>query len=129
MQKFASADLLLAQHKYDEAFAKYDSILKFLPYHGLADEVLLRKAKAYEELQEWDKAIEALTLITTKYSQDILVDNALMELGIIYEVHLKDTEKAKSIYLQLMKEHRGSLFVTEARKRYRLLDGTSKNAL
>ncbi|SFT66913.1 Tetratricopeptide repeat-containing protein [Lishizhenia tianjinensis] len=121
MRQFANADLLLEQHKYEEAFAKYDSILKFLPFHGLADEVLLRKAQAYEELQEWDKAIEALELITTKYASDILMDNALMELGIIYEVHKGDKTKAMEYYLRLMKEHRGSLFVTEARKRYRNL--------
>jgi tetratricopeptide (TPR) repeat protein len=81
----------------------------------------LRKAQAYEELQEWDKAIEALELITTKYASDILMDNALMELGIIYEVHKGDKTKAMEYYLRLMKEHRGSLFVTEARKRYRNL--------
>ena len=125
MRQFANADLLLAQHKYEEAFGKYDSILKFLPFHGLADEVLLRKAKAYEELQEWDKAIEALELITTKYNGDILMDNALMELGIIYENHKGDKAKAMEYYLRLMKEHKGSLFVTEARKRYRKLQAES----
>ncbi|MDX1444704.1 tetratricopeptide repeat protein [Lishizhenia sp.] len=125
MRQFANADLLLAQHKYEEAFGKYDSILKFLPFHGLADEVLLRKAKAYEELQDWDKAIEALELITTKYNGDILMDNALMELGIIYENHKGDKAKAMEYYLRLMKEHKGSLFVTEARKRYRKLQAES----
>lgn len=127
MRQFANADLLLAQHKYQEAFSKYDSILKYLPYHGLADEVLLRKANAYQEMQKWDEAISALELITTNYRNDILMDNALMELGIIYETHKKDNEKAMEYYLRLMKEHKGSLFVTEARKRFRNLQTSQTN--
>ena len=122
MRQFANADLLLAQHKYQEAFIVYDSILKFLPYHGLADEALLRKAEAYQELQDWDKAVEALELICSKHSGDILVDNALIQLGNIYENHFADTVKAKDYYFKIMKEHKGSLFVTEARKRYRKLE-------
>jgi tetratricopeptide (TPR) repeat protein len=121
MEQFAKADLLLEQHKYDEAFKKYDSILKSFPYHGLADEILMRKSHAYQFQGQWTKAIELLEQITEKHSNDILADDALFQLGNIYENHLFEYDKASEYYFQLMKNYPGSLFVTEARKRFRSL--------
>ena len=121
MYQFARADLLLAQHKYNEAFILYDSINTYLPYHGLADETLMRKAQAMEEQGKWQKAIEFYTLVTTKYDTDILADDAMFNLGNIYQYHLQDKQKAAEYYFKIMKEYKGSLHVTEARKRYRQL--------
>ena len=121
MEQFAKADLLLERHKYDEAFSKYDSILKSFPYHGLADEILMRKSKAYQFQGDWNKAIDLLVEVTEKHGDDILADDALFQLGNIYENHLFENEKASEYYFQLMKNYPGSLFVTEARKRYRNL--------
>lgn len=121
MAQFAKADLLLEQHKYEEAFKKYDSILKSFPYHGLADEILMRKSKAYQFQGKWNKAIDLLIEVTEKHSNDILADDALFQLGNIYENHLFEYEKATEYYFQLMKNYPGSLFVTESRKRYRSL--------
>ena len=39
MSWFANADLLIEQHKYDEAFILFDSIIKAFPYHSLSDEI------------------------------------------------------------------------------------------
>jgi tetratricopeptide (TPR) repeat protein len=121
MGQFAKADLLLEQHKYDEAFSKYDSILASFPYHGLADEILMRKSKAFQFQGEWNKAIDLLIKVTEKHADDILADDALFQLGNIYENHLFENEKASEYYFLLMKNYPGSLFVTEARKRYRSL--------
>lgn len=121
MEQFAKADLLLEQHKYDEAFSKYDSIVKSFPYHGLADEILMRKSKAYQHKGEWENAISLLKEITEKHSDDILADDALFQLGDIYENHLFNYNMASGFYFKIMKSYPGSLFVTEARKRYRNL--------
>jgi tetratricopeptide (TPR) repeat protein len=121
MEQFAKADLLLEQHKYEAAFAKYDSILKSFPYHGLADEILMRKSNAFQFQGKWEKAIDLLIEVTEKHADDILADDALFQLGNIYENHLFEYDEASSYYFQLMKNYPGSLFVTEARKRYRSL--------
>ena len=52
-----------------------------------------------------------------------LVDNALIDLGRLYEDMLKDPEKAKTYYEKLLFEQTGSIFVPEARDRYRKLRG------
>lgn len=121
MEKFAKADLLIAQHKYDQAFLTFDSIQKTFPFHSLVDEILLRKAQALKQQGNWDDAILYYNEILEKHGDDIHGDDALFQLATIYEYNKIDLEKAKTYYFKLMKEYPGSLFVTEARKRYRSL--------
>ena len=121
MEKFAKADLLIAQHKYDQAFLTFDSIQKTFPFHSLVDEILLRKAQALKQQGNWDDAILYYNEILEKHGDDIHGDDALFQLATIYEYNKIDLEKAKTYYFKLMKEYPGSLFVTEARKKYRSL--------
>ncbi len=123
MHQFAQADLLLEQHQYTQAFILYDSILTTFPYHGLADEILLRKAQAYQQQGYWKEAITFLEKLLKSYSEDILADDALFQLGDIYENHFFDKEKAIENYKKIIFQYKGSLYVVEARKRLRLLRG------
>lgn len=123
MHQFAQADLLLEQHQYKQAFLIYDSILVAFPYHGLADEILLRKAQAYQQQGLWNEAITLLDKLLKSYAEDILADDALFQLGDIYENHLGDKEKAIENYKKIIFQYKGSLYVVEARKRLRLLRG------
>jgi tetratricopeptide (TPR) repeat protein len=123
MYKFAIADLLLQQHKYDDAFYLYDSIQAEFPDHGLADEILMRKAQAMQEQGKWNEAISYLEKIVKYYFDDILADDAVFQLGDIYENHLKDKEKAAEYYKKILFECKGSLLTVEARKRFRALRG------
>lgn len=123
MHQFAQADLLLEQHQYNQAFILYDSILAAFPYHGLADEILLRKAQAYQQQGKWNDAILLLEKLLKSYAEDILADDALFQLGDIYENHLYDKEKAIAYYKKIIFEYKGSLYVVEARKRLRMLRG------
>lgn len=124
MEKFARADLLIAQHKYEDAFLTFDSIQQTFPFHSLMDEILLRKAQAMKQQGNWDKAIEYYNEILEHHGDDIHGDDALFQLASIYEFNKIDLEKAKDYYFRLLKEHPGSLFVTEARKRFRSLQET-----
>jgi tetratricopeptide (TPR) repeat protein len=123
MHQFAQADLLLEQHKYKQAFVLYDSILTAFPYHGLADEILLRKSQAFQQQGNWNDAILLLEKLLKSYAEDILADDALFQLGDIYENHLGDKEKAIENYKKIIFQYKGSLYVVEARKRLRMLRG------
>ncbi|MES2590087.1 MAG: tetratricopeptide repeat protein [Bacteroidota bacterium] len=123
MSKFAQADLLLEQHQYDKAFELYDTIIKAFPYHGLSDEILLRKAQAMQQQGKWNEAVVYLNDLLKYHAQDILADDALFQLGTIYEVNLSDKEKALEMYKKILFEYKGSLYTAEARKRMRLLRG------
>jgi tetratricopeptide (TPR) repeat protein len=123
MRQFAKADLLLEQRQYNEAFTLYDSIIGAFPYHGLNDEILLRKSLAFQQQGKWNEAITYLDRLLTSYSQDILADDALFQLGNIYENYLNDAVKASENYKKILFGYKGSLYGVEARKRLRTLRG------
>lgn len=121
MYNFAQADLFIEQHRYKEAFQLFDSILLEFPAHSLGDEILLKKAYALQLKGEWTSAIQNLEKIIKYHSEDILADDALFQLGDIYQNHLLDNVKAAEYYRLILFEHKGSLYTTEARKRYQEL--------
>jgi tetratricopeptide (TPR) repeat protein len=123
MSLFATADLLLEQHQYEKAFFLFDSIVKAFPYHGLADEILLRKGIAMENQGKWVEAVVFLEDLMKYHADDILADDALFHLGDIFENHLEDKEKAIENYKKILFDYKGSLYTTEARKRLRALRG------
>jgi hypothetical protein len=57
------------------------------------------------------------------YSDDILADDALFQLGDIYENHLLDPDTAKDFYRRILFDYKGSLYTAEARKRFQKLRG------
>ena len=123
MSNFAKADLLIEQHKYDEAFHLFDSIIEQFPAHSLGDEIQLKKAHAWRLRGEWSKAIQELETLLKFHGEDILADDALFQLGDIYGNHLFNNEKAVEYYRTILFDFKGSLYTTEARKRFQKLRG------
>lgn len=120
---FASADLLIEQHKYTQAFQLFDSIMQKFPYHSLGDEILIKKAQAMQQQGKWNEAIGYLDELLKYYGKDILADDAWFIKGDIYQNHLFDNEKAMECYKEILFNHQGSIHTTEARKRFRELRG------
>jgi TolA-binding protein len=123
MKEYAAVDLLLFQNKTSEALQKCDEMLKKYPGHSLTDEVYFLKAKLYKRTGNYQEAVNMLDKVTERYSDDILGDDALYMKAMIYEENIKDPEKAKSLYQELLKKYPGSIFGAEARKRFRILRG------
>lgn len=121
MNEFAKADLLLMQHRYDEAFTTLDSIMHVFPYHSLGDDVLMRKAQAMKQQGKWEEAINYYQEVVERFGSDINADEALFNSAVIYEDYLFNNEKAKELYFELLKNYKSSLFTAEARKRFRNL--------
>jgi tetratricopeptide (TPR) repeat protein len=127
MTWFANGDLLIEQHRYSEAFILFDSIIATFPYHSLGDEILIRKSKAMQLQGDWTKAIIYLEELLKYYRDDILADDAIFQLGDIYENHLNDKEKASEYYKTLLFDFKGSLHSVEVRKRYRSIRGDASD--
>lgn len=119
MQQFAQADLLIFQNKLVEANKKLDSITQRAPNHSLADEILYKKYEIAYKKQQFEVAKSYLENIITNFSDGILADNALFKLAELEENQLNNPKGAFAIYEKLMFDYPGSLFVVEARKRYR----------
>ncbi|MBL7836660.1 MAG: tetratricopeptide repeat protein, partial [Bacteroidetes bacterium] len=123
LKQYAKADLLIFRNEFDAAIRILDSIPAQFPGHTLSDEILFAKALICEKRGEFKNAEQYYLTITKDYSYDILADNALFNLAKLYEYNLNDTAKAKRMYELLILNYTGSLFVSEARKHYRLLRG------
>jgi len=123
MTWFSSAELLIEQHKYLEAFTLFDSIQLNYPLHSLADDILYRKAKAMEMQGKWAESCMLYEDIIKFYSKDIFADDALFRLGDIYEQILLEQDKALEYYKKLAIDYKGSFYGAETIKRIRILRG------
>ena len=123
MQDYSNVELLLFQNKQEQALAKLDSMLVLYEDHELADEIHWLMAKIDLKLGHFDESLEHLGTITESYGFDILGDDALFMTGKIYEEQLQDEQKAMEIYTSFLREHPGSVYIADVRKRLRLLRG------
>ena len=127
MLMFARADLLTVQNKFGDALSTLDSIKSEYPGHPLNDEILLQKARIAVKQGGIQEAIDFYQSIVVDYYQEITADNALFNMAELYETKLNDLEKAQELYKQIMTDFPGSLYVVEARKRFRRLRGDKPN--
>ncbi len=123
LKLYAAAELLIFQNKPDEALKKLEEIPVLFPGHTLTDEIYFAKALIYEQKSDYMMAEQLYLRLTKDFSFDILADNALINLARLYEYKLNDTAKARKIYEMIVLNYTGSLFVGEARKRFRTLRG------
>jgi tetratricopeptide (TPR) repeat protein len=123
LKLFAKADFLIFKNQNDQAVAVLDSILMIDPYGKLADDVYFQKAKLQIKKGDYLGAEKNLKVITEKYAYDLLADDAFFYLGELYQYHFKDIQSAMKYYQTLMRDYPGSIYVVEARKRYRELRG------
>lgn len=124
---FSRADLLAFQNKDEQAQITLDSINTLFPNHALADEILYKKAQIKLKHGNYPEAAAFYDTIVKNYGDDILGDDALFKLADLNENQFKNFEKAKELFQQLLIKYPGSLYVVEARKRFRKLRGDSFN--
>ena len=124
---FSRAELLAFQNQDSLAIMTLDSLLRNFPNHMLTDEAWYKKALIYKKTGQFERAIPFLKDIVEKYGEDILADDALYTEADLYENKLKDKVKAKELYETLITKYPGSLYVVEARKRFRNLRGDKLN--
>ena len=123
LKKYAKADFYVFINQNDRALATLDSINTLYPNNSLEDDILMSKAKIFQKQNLLDQAIGQLVLIVSRHGTDLWADDALFTLAEIYESDLKNNAKAMEYYQKIITDFPGSLYVTEARKRYRNLRG------
>jgi len=124
---YSKADLMVYRNKTGEALAILDSVQMVALWHPLHDEVLFKKGEIMLKQGKFADADSLFAKVTEMYPQDILADNALMKRAELYQFQYQDIPKAMELYEKIMFDYPGSLFVVEARKRYRELRGDVLN--
>ena len=122
LEMFAKADLLIYQNNFEEAINLFNQIELKFPDHSLIDEILFKKASINIEVKKFKEALLFLEEICERYGiNSIFYDDALFKQGDILETIYMDRDKAKAKYEKILLEQPGSIFLAEARKRYRKL--------
>lgn len=127
LELFAMADLFAFRNMDDKALQLFDSLNKTYPNHALADDIVYKKAQIALKHMEFEKAAGYYEEIIKNYGEDILGDDAMFKLADLNENQFKNIEKAKELYQQMLEKYPDSLYIVEARKRFRKLRGDSIN--
>jgi tetratricopeptide (TPR) repeat protein len=123
LKKYSEAELNIFKNQQEKAFEILDSINILFPTNSLADDILMVKSKMYINTNKFDQAVENLQTIIANFSTELWGDDALFILADIYETKLNQPEKAIELYQRIIDDYSGSLYIIEARKRFRQLRG------
>lgn len=127
MEMFARADLLAYQNQTEAAGLTLDSLELAWPMHSLSDEIkMLRAAMAFRN-GKFEEARSLYEKVVELHAMDITADDALFKLAEMQQNLFNDPAKAMELYEKLIAEFPGSLYVVEARKRFRELRGDVVN--
>ena len=120
---YARADLLIFAEEPDKAVKTLDSIDVKYPGNALSDDILMAKARILIQQKDYNGAIPLLKKIYDNHPSNLWADDAVFMLGDIYENHLNDKAQAQTWYQKIITEYPGSLWINDARKRFRLIRG------
>ncbi|WP_019948734.1 tetratricopeptide repeat protein [Hymenobacter aerophilus] len=123
LRDYAAVEQLVFQNKLPEALRGLDALLVKYPGHALQDEAWYLKAQLQRRTSDYAGALATLERITANPKYDVLSDDALFMAASIQQENLQDRDKAQQLYQQLITKYPGSIYVAEARKRFRQLRG------
>jgi TolA-binding protein len=123
LKDYAAVEELVFQNKIPQAETSLDALLRKYPGHALTDDALFLKAKLQRRTGDYAAAVSTLAQITSNPKYDVLSDDALFLTAEIQDENLKDKAKAQELYQAFLTKYPGSIYVAEARKRFRRLRG------
>jgi hypothetical protein len=123
LKKYATADLLAFQNKNKKAIDTLSVLLNEFKGHAIEDEALYKQAKLFVKTKKYLLAENNYLKLIDIKKDGILVDDALYSLGDLYVNELNDTEKAKEMYQKIIFDFASSIYLIDARKKFRKLRG------
>lgn len=120
---YAKADLLAFQNKNQEAVAVLKDILNKFKGQPIEDEALFKQATLFIKLQAFENAIVNFKKIIQGDPKGILRDDAHYALAELYNYQLNNPEKASEHYQKIIFDFASSIYLVDARKKYRKLRG------
>jgi len=123
LKMYARADLAIFKEDPDKAVVTLDSIDRVYPKNDLINDILMAKARIFIQKKDYQSAIAPLKKIAEDGKTDLWADDAVFMLGDIYENHLDDKASAQLWYQKIISDYPSSLWINDARKRFRILRG------
>jgi len=123
LKTYASIELLLYQHKNEEVLATIDTVITYFKGQSLEDNFMLLKATELKKAGKFETAAKTYAQIVEKYPMGVLANKALFLQAEIYHNYLHNDDISQALYIRLLKEYPGSVYVAESRKQYRKIRG------
>src|SRR5664280_1050298 len=120
---YSHADLLEYRNRDDDALITLDSITLAFKDHPIFPHMYMEKAHILIKQGKFREADTLLGTVVSRYPEDVLADQALYLRAHMNEGDLKDAAKGMVYYEFLMSKYPGSIYVPEARVRFRSLRG------
>ncbi|WBX73605.1 tetratricopeptide repeat protein [Tenacibaculum pacificus] len=123
LKEYAKADLLAFQNKDKEAITFLKTVI--IKYKGqpIEDEALFKQASLFIKQQKYEDAILNYNKIVTLDKKGIYVDDVYYQMAELYNTKLNNPEKAKEYYQKIIFDHASSIYLIDARKKFRQLRG------
>lgn len=123
LKQYAKADLFSYQNKNTQAITLLSDIIKNYKNQPIEDEALYKQAELYIKHKEYQKAVSNLEKVIAINPEGILVDDSLFHLAELYRVELNNPKIAAEYYQKIIFAHASSIYLVDARKKYRKLRG------
>jgi len=120
---YSHSDLLEYRNRDEDALKTLDSIALAFKYHSIFPHMYMEKALILKKEGNFWEADTLLGTIVKNYADDVLADQALYLRARMNEEDIRDVSKGMAYYESLMSRYPGSIYVPDARKRFRTLRG------
>lgn len=123
MKSFSYMDLLFFQNRWEEAEKVADLMLLNYKGHPLEDDILFMKHKLAMQRRDYQTSEKFLLKVIQDFPKSYMTDHAVYRLAELYEQQLNQKDLAMTYYEKILTDYPDSIFIIDARKRYRLLRG------
>ena len=123
LKLYAKADLLSYQHKFEQAIDTLYSVLLNYKGHAIEDDAFFKQAELYIIKGDFESAEKNFLNLIQNNPESILLDDTYFQLAELYENKLNDKDLAKEMYEKIIFDFPSSIYLVEARKRFRVLRG------
>jgi tetratricopeptide (TPR) repeat protein len=127
MKAYSNVELLLFQHRNEEAIASLNAMEKTFRGDPLEDEIIYLRAMTFLKQGDTEKGVKDLETIIQKFPIELKGDDATYNLAKTYQEKLNQPVKAMKLYQELLTKYPGSIYGADARKRFRNLRGDTIN--
>jgi pentatricopeptide repeat protein len=127
LKQYAKADLLAYQNKNEEALSVLKEIHQKFKGFPVEDEALFKEAEVMVKMKKYEEAIAIFEQIISLNPEGILNDDAYYQIAELYNNKLNLPDKAKEYYQKIIFDYASSIYLVDARKKYRQLRGDDIN--
>ncbi|APG65999.1 hypothetical protein LPB136_11760 [Tenacibaculum todarodis] len=122
LKQIAQSDLFSFQNKNAEALAVLEEVFVDFGGQPIEYEALFKKGKLLVKLKKYDEAILTFAEVVANDAEGIYNDDVYYEVAELFN-KLNKPEKAQEYYQKIIFEHPSSIYLVDARKKFRKLRG------